>query len=85
MERFLKGEPQKQLSKEFVREWLMDNNFQGKPGQQIPEMTEEIVESITNRYIELFENITGEKFVKYDQSNIEQRIEKNVLSFLMTK
>ena len=63
-EKFEKGEPQKQLSKEFVREWLMENGFQGKEGQQVPEMTDEIVESISNRYIELYENITGEKFVK---------------------
>ena len=62
-ERFAKGEPQKQLSKEFVREWLMDNGFQGKEGQQVPEMTDEIVTSISERYIELYEHITGEKFV----------------------
>ena len=63
-ERFEKGEAQKQLSKEFVREWLMDNGFQGKEGQQVPEMTDEIVNSISERYMELFESITGEKFVK---------------------
>ena len=78
-ERFEKGEPQKQLSKEFVREWLMDNGFQGKDGQKVPEMTPEIVQSISDRYIELFENITGEKFVKEDTSNIAERIEKNVV------
>ena len=78
-ERFAKGEPQKQLSKEFVREWLMDNGFQGKDGQKVPEMTPEIVQSISDRYIELFENITGEKFVKEDTSNIAERIEKNVV------
>lgn len=81
-ERFLKGEPQKQLSKEFVREWLMDNCFQGKEGQQIPEMTDEIVTSISERYIELYEHITGEKFVKEDTSNIAERIEKNVTEYL---
>ena len=78
-EKFKKGEPQKQLSKEFVREWLMDNGFQGKAGQQVPEMTDAIVESISNRYIELYENITGEKFVKKDDSDsINARIESNV-------
>lgn len=74
-----KGEKQRQLSKEFVREWLMDNGFQGKQGQQIPEMTEEIINNISNRYIELYENIIGEKFVKADDSqDIQKRIEKNV-------
>ena len=81
-ERFEKGEAQKQLSKEFVREWLMENGFQGKEGQKVPEMTPTIVESISERYIELFENITGEKFVKEDTSNIAERIEKNVMAFL---
>ena len=81
-ERFAKGEPQKQLSKEFVREWLMDNGFQGKEGQQVPEMTDEIVTSISERYIELYEHITGEKFVKEDSSNIAERIEKNVTEYL---
>ncbi len=81
-ERFEKGEPQKQLSKEFVREWLMDNGFQGKEGQQVPEMTDEIVNSISERYIELYEHITGEKFVKEDTSNIAARIEKNVTDYL---
>ncbi|GHT35950.1 phosphoribosylaminoimidazole-succinocarboxamide synthase [Bacteroidia bacterium] len=81
-ERFAKGEAQKQLSKEFVREWLMDNGFQGKTGQQVPEMTAEIVASISERYIELFENITGEKFVKEDISNISERIEKNINQWL---
>ncbi len=81
-ERFDKGEAQKQLSKEFVREWLMENGFQGKEGQQVPEMTEEIVQQISDRYIELFENITGEKFVKADTDNIVGRIEKNVTAFL---
>ena len=81
-ERFEKGEAQKQLSKEFVREWLMENGFQGKEGQQVPEMTPEIVEGITNRYIELFENITGEKFEKANTENIASRIEKNISDYL---
>lgn len=81
-ERFANGEPQKQLSKEFVREWLMENGFQGKEGQQVPEMTDEIVTSISERYIELYEHITGEKFVKEDTSNIAERIEKNVTEYL---
>ena len=81
-ERFEKGEAQKQLSKEFVREWLMDNGFQGKEGQQVPEMTDEIVTSISERYMELFENITGEKFVKADIASIADRIEKNVTEYL---
>ena len=81
-EKFEKGEPQKQLSKEFVREWLMDNGFQGKEGQQVPEMTDEIVESISNRYIELYENITGETFVKEECADIHSRIENNVKEYL---
>ena len=81
-EKFEKGEPQKQLSKEFVREWLMDNGFQGKEGQQVPEMTDEIVESISNRYIELYENITGETFVKEECEDINARIEANVKNYL---
>ena len=81
-ERFEKGEAQKQFSKEFVREWLMDNGFQGKEGQQVPEMTDEIVNSISERYMELFENITGEKFVKADVDSIAERIEKNVTEYL---
>ena len=81
-EKFEKGEPQKQLSKEFVREWLMDNGFQGKEGQQVPEMTDEIVESISNRYIELYENITAEKFVKEECDDINARIENNVKEYL---
>jgi phosphoribosylaminoimidazole-succinocarboxamide synthase len=76
------GLPQKQLSKEFVREWLMDNGFQGKEGQQIPEMTEQIIASISERYIELFESITGEKFVKSSTENILQRVENNIKDFL---
>ena len=81
-ERFAKGEAQKQLSKEFVREWLMDNGFQGKAGQQVPEMTDEIVNSISDRYLELYEHITGEKFVKAEGQDVASRIEKNVTEYL---
>ena len=81
-ERFLNGENQKQLSKEFVREWLMENGFQGKDGQEIPEMSDEFVNSVSERYIELYETITGEKFQKSEASDVESRIEKNVLDFL---
>ncbi|MCF2602910.1 phosphoribosylaminoimidazolesuccinocarboxamide synthase [Parabacteroides distasonis] len=84
-ERFTKGEPQKQLSKEFVREWLMENNFQGKPGQVVPEMTPAIVEGISNRYIELYEHITGETFVKEETDDLLNRIEKNVTAYLTNK
>jgi phosphoribosylaminoimidazole-succinocarboxamide synthase len=77
-----KGEEQKQLSKEFVRRWLIENGFQGKDGQQIPNMTDEYIETVSERYIELYENILGEKFIKADISNINERIEKNVLNFL---
>ncbi len=80
--RFANGEPQKQLSKEFVREWLMDNGFQGKEGQVVPEMTPAIVEGISERYIELYEHITGETFVKEDTSNLLSRIEANVSAYL---
>lgn len=83
-ERFAKGEPQKQLSKEFVREWLMENGFQGKEGQKVPEMTEAIVNSISERYIELYENITGEKFEKADPDQLAERIEENVSQYLKT-
>lgn len=81
-ERQAKGEAQKQLSKEFVRQWLIGNGFQGQEGQQVPEMTDEYVESVSARYIELYEKIIGEPFVKADISNINERIEKNVLAFL---
>jgi phosphoribosylaminoimidazole-succinocarboxamide synthase len=81
-ERFAKGEQQKQLSKEFVREWLMENGFQGKTGQQVPFMSDEFVESVSERYIELYEGITGEKFVREDASNVVGRVERNILSFL---
>ncbi len=81
-ERQQKGESQKQLSKEFVRQWLISNGFQGKEGQQIPNMTEEYIQSVSERYIELYENITGVPFEKGDVSNIEKRIEDNVLEYL---
>ena len=83
-ERLAKGEKQKQLSKEFVREWLMENGFQGQEGQQVPDMTPEVVAGITERYIELFEAVTGEKFVRAEDGNIEARIEKNVSEYLKT-
>jgi phosphoribosylaminoimidazole-succinocarboxamide synthase len=76
------NEPQKQLSKEFVRQWLIQNGFQGLEGQQVPTMSDEYIETVSERYIELYENITGEKFVKADVSNIHERIEKNVLNYL---
>lgn len=81
-ERQSKGEAQKQLSKEFVRQWLISNGFQGKPGQQIPEMDDTYIESVSERYIELYENITGERFQKADVTNIQKRIEENVLAYL---
>jgi phosphoribosylaminoimidazole-succinocarboxamide synthase len=84
-ERQEKGEEQKQLSKEFVRRWLIENGFQGQEGQQIPEMTDAYIESVSERYIELYENILGEKFVKADIDNIDQRIEKNVVEYLASK
>jgi len=81
-ERFINQLPQKQLSKEFVREWLMQNGFQGETGQKLPEMTEEIVNNISERYIELYENLTGEQFIKTDTQNLSIRIENNVLNYL---
>lgn len=82
-ERFDKGEQQKQLSKEFVREWLMENNFSGQAGQKVPEMTDAIVESISDRYIELYENITGTAFEKADYTgNVYERIDTNVRNML---
>jgi phosphoribosylaminoimidazole-succinocarboxamide synthase len=81
-ERQQKSEPQRQLSKEFVRQWLMENGFQGKDGQQIPEMTPDVVNSISARYIELYEQITGEKFVKSDSSDVMQRVDRNIHLFL---
>ncbi len=81
-ERLARGERQKQLSKEFVREWLMANGFQGLAGQTVPEMTDEVVAGITDRYIELYEHITGEKFVPAENGDVEKRIENSILSFL---
>ncbi len=81
-ERQSRGEAQKQLSKEFVRQWLIANDFQGLEGQTVPEMSDEKISEISERYIELYENITGEKFIKSDLSNIDARIEQNVLNFL---
>ena len=85
-ERFEKGEPQKQLSKEFVRKWLMDNGFMNEPGQTMPEITDEYAESVSDRYIELYEHITGEKFDKaVDNDDIAARIEKNVSEYLKSR
>lgn len=81
-ERFDKGEQQRQLSKEFVREWLMDNGFQGRTGDKMPELSDEFITSVSDRYIELYENIVGEKFVKADAQNIEERIENNISNML---
>ncbi len=81
-ERQDRGEAQKQLSKEFVRQWLIENGFQGKEGQQIPEMSEAYIETVSERYIELYEMILGEKFVKADITNIPTRIEKNIVDYL---
>ncbi|MBP1668618.1 MAG: phosphoribosylaminoimidazolesuccinocarboxamide synthase [Bacteroidetes bacterium] len=77
-EKLRKGEPQKQLSKEFLRQWLIQNNFQGKAGQVVPEMTDEIVQQVSDRYIELYENITGDRFVRSDVSHVTERIEANI-------
>ena len=85
-EKFEKGEPQKQLSKEFVRQWLIDHNFMGKEGQQVPEMTDEYVNSVSDRYIELYEHIVGQKFNKADNhDDLATRIEKNVTEYLNQK
>ena len=81
-ERLRNGEKQRQLSKEFVREWLMENGFQGKAGQKVPEMTPEFVSQVTDRYIELYEKIVGEKFQKSESDDTEKRIEQNVKDFL---
>ena len=83
-ERLARGEHQKQLSKEFVREWLMAGGFQGREGQQVPPMTPEVVAGITDRYVELYEHIVGEPFVKAEGTDLEARIEKNVNDFLHT-
>lgn len=85
-EKFEKGEPQKQLSKEFVRQWLIDHNFMGKEGQQVPEKTDEYVNSVSDRYIELYEHIVGQKFNKADNhDDLAARIEKNVTEYLNQK
>jgi phosphoribosylaminoimidazole-succinocarboxamide synthase len=81
-ERLKKGESQKQLSKEFVRQWLIENGFQGKEGQKVPAMDADLVKSVSERYIELFENITGDSFVKSEIEDIQSRIEQNVKAFL---
>ncbi len=81
-ERFEKNEPQKQLSKEFVRQWLISNGFQGKEGQKVPEMTPELIGEISERYIELYENITGDRFNKADNERLTERIEQNIIKFL---
>lgn len=83
-EKFEKGEPQKQLSKEFVRQWLIENGFMGKEGQQVPEMTDEYCETVSQRYIELYEDITGKKFVPCADEDLAARIEKNVSEYLKT-
>ena len=83
-EKFEKGEPQKQLSKEFVRQWLIENGFMGKEGQQVPEMTDEFCETVSQRYIELYEDITGKKFVPCADEDLAARIEKNVSEYLKT-
>ncbi len=84
-DRFAKGEPQKQLSKEFVRQWLIEHDFMGKAGQTLPEMTDEYCESVSERYIELYEHIVGEKFVKADTTDVAARIEKNVTEYLKSR
>lgn len=81
-ERFEKGEPQKQLSKEFVRAWLIENGFQGEKEQEVPEMSDEYINSVSERYIELYEKIVGEKFVKANAADLEARIENNVAEYL---
>ncbi|WP_304636392.1 phosphoribosylaminoimidazolesuccinocarboxamide synthase [uncultured Muribaculum sp.] len=81
-ERFEKGEPQRQLSKEFVRQWLIEHGFMGKAGQAVPEMTDAYCESVSERYIELYEHITGERFVKSDEHDLAARLERNVTQWL---
>tara|TARA_B100001142_G_C14305557_1_gene644615 strand:- start:50 stop:997 length:948 start_codon:yes stop_codon:yes gene_type:complete len=81
-EKVTNGEPQKQLSKEFVRQWLIENGFQGKDGQDIPDMSEEYCHSVSERYIELFEYITGDKFIKENVDNVVSRVEENILNYL---
>ncbi|MBW6500149.1 MAG: phosphoribosylaminoimidazolesuccinocarboxamide synthase [Bacteroidales bacterium] len=84
IERFEKNLPQKQLSKEFVREWLMSNGFQGRAGERVPEMTDDFVNAVSERYIELYEKLAGEQFIRTDISNVAERIENNCKSFLAT-
>ncbi len=84
-ERQKNGEPQKQLSKEFVRQWLIENGFMGKEGQSIPEMTDEYVTSVSERYIELYEQVVGKKFERADINEVEKRVESNINSFISTK
>ena len=84
-ERFAKEEPQRQLSKEFVRKWLTEQGFMGKEGQKVPEMTDEYCLSVSERYIELYEHVTGEKFVRAEQDHLAERIEKNITDFLKKK
>ena len=81
-ERFEQGLPQRQLSKEFVRQWLIDHGFMGKEGQQVPEMTDDFIQSVSDRYIELYEHVTGQPFVKADEANLTDRIAVNVLDCL---
>lgn len=81
-ERFENGEPQRQLSKEFVRQWLIDHGFMGKEGQQVPEMTDDFIQTVSERYIELYEHVTGQPFVKADESDLTDRIAVNVLDCL---
>lgn len=83
-ERFEKGEPQRQLSKEFVRQWLIDHGFMGREGQKMPEMSPEFIRSVSDRYIELFEHVTGQKFVKAEETDLAKRIDKNVRAYLAT-
>lgn len=84
-ERFKKGEQQKQLSKEFVREWLMDQGFSGKPGQEVPHMSDDFVNQVSERYIELYERITGDKFIRADITDVQSRIQKNVTEYLKNR
>lgn len=84
-ERLARGEEQRQLSKEFVRQWLIANGFQGKEGQTVPEMTPEYCDSVTDRYVELYENIVGDKFVKAEVADVAARIEKNVTEYLKNR
>ncbi|MFZ4398431.1 MAG: phosphoribosylaminoimidazolesuccinocarboxamide synthase [Bacteroidales bacterium] len=83
-ERQSKGEKQKQLSKEFVREWLMENGFQGQEGEKVPEMTDEFIQQVSERYIELYENITGDKFIRADVTDVVKRVESNITECLKT-